>query len=383
MRCSAVSSNKHKRRLALRYLALGILVAVALPGCSSLHLAPLNPISAVPPQGVYESCPPHDGSICLDRLKQIAHAGFQLVLNYDQFYGTASQELTYAATAHALNLKIIWGMSDPAFRNGANLPRYYSELGATCQCSDNAGFIHYVVGLVRNLPATWGYYIGDEVKATERSSVEAFTTLVHSLDPSHPRLYIATENLTTLGSNLEPFADTAEVVGADYYPIGTDASPDTTAAIAQTVQFVANRHRRQSAFVLQAFNWGQYPTETWVCSPFPRCARYPTEDEMRTMRDLVLRYAHPALLLWYSYFDTVRSENSSRHWSDLVAAAGVHGQPTHEKLPPCRLPILIHSPALRLTCGVLADRRERAYLMQAPGDRIRAPTRWQSLSLPL
>jgi len=320
---TADGSRDVKTRLGLQCLALVTLIAAVMPDCSPLRQSSVNSVPTVPPQGVYESCPPHDSRQCLDRLTQIARAGFQIILNYDQFHGTANRELEYAAVAHSLNVKIIWGMSDPVFWNGTDLRRHFSELGATCACTDNRGFISYMVNLVKELPATWGYYIGDEARATDRSKVEAFATLVRQLDSSHPRLYIAGGDSSTLGSNLEPFADTAEVIGADYYPISTGASLDTVGPVAQAVQSVADQQARHSAFILQAFSWGQYPTDSWVCSPFPRCARYPTESEMRMMRDLVLSTAHPVMLLWYSYFDILRSDDPARHWSDLIAAAGV------------------------------------------------------------
>jgi hypothetical protein len=42
---------------------------------------------------------------------------------------------------------------------------------------------------------------------------------------------------------------------------------------------------------------------------------------MRQMYNLVLRNAHPRLILWYSYFDIARSDNPATHWTDLVQAA--------------------------------------------------------------
>ncbi|MGZ6284957.1 MAG: hypothetical protein ACXWQ5_16895 [Ktedonobacterales bacterium] len=312
-----------KRNFAFRYLALGILIAAVLLGASPVGRSLVNRAPSLPPQGVYESCPPRDGPPCLARLTQIANAGFQLVLNYDQFHGSAEQVIAYATAAQSLHMKIIWGMSDPVFWNGTDLRQHFSQLSATCSCTTNRDFIGYIVNLVKHLPVTWGYYIGDEVKVVDRSKVMAFSTVVHRFDSVHPRLYIAAAGSTTLASKLEPFANTAEVIGADYYPVSTRASLDTVGSVAEAVQSVADQHNQTSAFTLQAFSWSQYPTETWVCSSLPRCARYPTEAEMRMMRDFVLSNAHPAVLLWYSYFDILRSDAPSRHWSDLIAAAGV------------------------------------------------------------
>jgi hypothetical protein len=286
---------------------------------STPHVSP-SPHSSLPPQGVYESCAPSEGASCLEHLQQIAQGGFQLILNYNQLYGSEAQQLAYAARAKSLGIKIIWALSDPAFWNGTDLRHQFGTLAATCHCSDNAGFISYVVHLAKALPATWGYYVGDEVKPGNLDKMKAFADLVRQSDPSHPRLYISSEDIKTLGANLAPFGDTAEVLGADNYPVSTWPI-NTLSSIAHGVQTVANDNGKRSAMVLQAFSWSQYPSETWRCSPFPTCAHFPTQAEMREMRDLVLHNAHPALLLWYSYFNILRSDNPSGHWADLVQAA--------------------------------------------------------------
>jgi hypothetical protein len=243
------------------------------------------------------------------------------VLNYSQLYGTEAQQRAYADKAAALGIKIIWGMSNPVFWNGTDLRQTFGALAATCACSDNAGFITYLVKLVKTFPATWGYYVGDEVKPGDLEKMKAFAGLVKQTDPSHPRLFISAEDIATLGSNLTPFEDTAEVLGADNYPVSTWPI-STLGTIARSVQKVANATGKQSAMVLQAFSWGQYPSETWRCSPFPACTHFPTQAEMREMRDLVLKNAHPAFLLWYSYFNILRSDDPAGHWADLVQAAG-------------------------------------------------------------
>jgi hypothetical protein len=271
-------------------------------------------------QGLYESCSPSRGSLCLDRLKQMARAGFTLVVNYDQFNGNAGQQLAYAHQAYSLGMKVIWSMSDPAFWNGTDLLSYYGDLAASCTCSDNNGFIRYVVSLVKKLPATWGYYVGDEVNSSDHAKMKAFADLIKELDPSHPRLYISGENPPTMGANLEPFVDTAEFIGEDIYPVGTSQPITTVGSVARSIQSIADRNGKQSVIVLQAMSWAQYPGSAWVCSPFPGCARFPTENEMRQMLDLAVGNLHPQFLLWYSYFDIVRSGNAAGHWRDLIEA---------------------------------------------------------------
>ncbi len=181
-------------------------------------------------QGMYESCSPAKGSVCLNRLQQMANAGFTVVVNYDQLYGTQQQELAYAQQATALHMQIIWAVNDPVFWSGTKLIEKYRDLAPTCKCSDNTGFIRYVVGLVKNLPATWGYYVGDEVKASEHARMKAFSDFIKQLDPSHPRLFVASGNDSATMSTLTPFVDTADVLAGDIYPVGTNGEAITVVA---------------------------------------------------------------------------------------------------------------------------------------------------------
>jgi len=323
--------KRRKGSIVFRSLALVVILisSILFPACSlSGRQQPTpTPQPTIGPtlypaiQGLYESCSPDGGTFCLERLKQMASAGFTLVVNYDQLYGSAEQQLAYAKQAHSLGMKVIWGMSDPAFWNGTNLLDYYGDLSATCGCSDNKGFIHYMVSLVAHLPATWGYYVGDEVKRQDHDKMKAFADLIKQLDPSHPRLFVSTEDTSTNGANLVPFVDTAEVLGGDTYPISTSEPVAAIGKISRSIQSIADRYDKQSIIVLQAFNWAQYPQATWVCSPLPDCAHFPTEDEMRQMRDLAVNNAHLQFILWYSYFDILNSKNPSAQFKSLIGAA--------------------------------------------------------------
>jgi hypothetical protein len=275
-------------------------------------------------QGLYDDCLPGT-SDCLNHLQHMASAGFKLVVNYDQFYGTATDELAYADRAQALGMKIIWAMNDSAFWKG-NAQQKFTDLAATCNCSDNAGFIRYMVNLVKNLPATWGYYIGDEVDSSQHARVKAFTDLVKQTDPSHPRLYIGASAFPSgVAAALSPFAVTADILGTDYYPVGRTDIPDAinaTAAIAKAIQTVDDQHSKQEAIVLQAISLGGDPSFGYLCSPFPSCAPYPSVAQMRLMRNLALQNAHLRLLLWYSYFDILKADDPTQRWQNLVTAAG-------------------------------------------------------------
>lgn len=271
-------------------------------------------------QGVYEGCALKSGDVCLQRLQAISQAGFTLVLNYSQLYGSVGTQLAYAQFAQELGIKIIWNLDYESLRDQGDIRQIFPDLSATCNCTDAAGFVSYVVNLVKSLPATWGYYIGDEVPQSEWARLKAFTDYVKSLDPSHPRLIVqASGSAYGVDQNLGPVVNTADVLGVDYYPVGNGDPVSTTGSIAKEVQALARQNGKESAMVLQSFSWSQYRGQS--CSPAPDCTRYPTVSEMRQMLDLTLKNSHPALILWYSYYNILETNNASQYWENLQQAA--------------------------------------------------------------
>jgi hypothetical protein len=222
----------------------------------------------------------------------------------------------YAATAESAGVKVIWPLKEAIWRNGGNLASYYPTLASGCGSCGHDEFVRYVVNLVKNLPATWGYYIGDEVSPAEAPQVAALAALIKSVDPGHPLLLVANETAGT-GANVNPLTASADVIGADSYPWNW---PDTSLAqigsTAHLMQSIATATQRQSAMVLQAFDWASYPEVVGPVSP-----TWPTEAVMREERDQALANGSPALLLWYSLFDIQRSADPVGHWADLQAAA--------------------------------------------------------------
>jgi len=246
------------------------------------------------------------------------------VLNYDQMHGSGIQQLAFLDRAQADGLKVIFGMSNPAFWNGSDLRSTFSELAAACSCSDNTAFIHYVVNLVKGHTGLWGYYVGDEITPGNEAADQSYSTLVQQADPAHPRFYVAIGGWSTK-NNLYPFGTDADVLGADFYPIGENdgsvyTTPGGTANVTQAVQSVASANGKSSGMVLQAFSWNEYPGD-WGCTQFPStCSTFPTEAQLEQMRNLALQNGKLRLILWYSYFDIQRSDNPTQHWHDLITA---------------------------------------------------------------
>ena len=146
---------------------------LALLGCIAIFLllTPAPAKAALPPQGVYEQCAPATQD-CGARLQTIADAGFQYVLNYTAWYGSAEQVRQYADEAQAAGIKLIWPLNDHAWRDGTDLRSYYRYLGPDCPCSTNAQFKQWALGLVKDQPATWGFYDGDELSTTSQKDYQ-------------------------------------------------------------------------------------------------------------------------------------------------------------------------------------------------------------------
>jgi hypothetical protein len=302
-------------------------VSASIPGSSIFSEAHI--ITTIP-QAIYQDCN-LDGNGCsgpagdtaIGQLDKIAAANFSVVLNYSVFWGTEEEVLAYAAHAHSRHVKIMWTFNDPAFaryadKSGKYLIYDYSEIAATCGCSTNQGFLEYLVNLVKDLPATYGYSIGDEPTPNTAANVQNLYNLIQALDSKHPQMVNATWNnannpsLTNLQTYLDPFAF-ADILGADYYPVGTGAPAADTAKAASDVHTIATTYGKEAEMALQAFNWGQY-SQDGVCSG-SECT-YPTRRQLQTMLRDAVNDANPKIIFWYDYWDTV----DAGQWTNFVRA---------------------------------------------------------------
>jgi hypothetical protein len=273
--------------------------------------------TALPPQGLYEECAPSDQAQCAGELSQMAGAGFHLALNYTAWSGDAAQIVAYANEAEADGIKIIWPLDYSAWRDpgsDSTLPQEYSDLAPDCGCTTNTTFAAYVIGLVKSLPATWGYYIGDELDPSQAPATTQLAQTVRSLDPGHPLLYIGMGGAQT-ASNLRPFETIGGTIGADVYPIGQGAPVSYVGTVASTVEHLSATFDTRPAMVLQAFDWSEYPGEVPTVDP-----TFPTQGQMLQMRDLALAH-RPSMILWYSLKEILATDNPAGNWRALVSAA--------------------------------------------------------------
>jgi hypothetical protein len=322
-RCAVHRRDRHRRTCRRR--RTGTSAAVAPPQIPALppvlasppahpppapQPPPQSAPSSVPPEGVYEACRPDNPAECFARLDTIRAAGFKLVINYWQWSGSADQQLAYAAHAQALGLKVIWMFAERQWYEGTNMRAWYHEISPQCGCSDDTGFQRYLVDLVKDLPATWGYYIGDEPPPTEHAWELAWYRSFKELDPNHPTLFVHKATAASGASRIAPFTDVGDVLALDDYPIGIGDPLGSVGDNAASLQALSDAVGKAQGMVLQS--WSR-PTGRW-----------PTAAEEQTMRDEVLARSRPTLIIWYSFFDVFGTSDvphgPGSHWSDLGAA---------------------------------------------------------------
>jgi hypothetical protein len=281
------------------------------------------PTRSLPPQGLYEGCSPGaELDACVGRLETIRAGGFRYVLNYSAWYGSPAAVLRYADAAAALGLQLIWPLNHPAWRGLESLGATYTTLLAEPVLAESAAatpdlaersepdraVIATAIRLVAQHPATWGFYVGDELPPREAGRVAALSATVRALAPGKPQLYVSRPG----AAHLRPFARIVDVAGVDTYPIGSGDPP--VARVARTTEAVTAEAKTDTAMVLQAFSWSQY-------RPYSGRSSYPSLRALEAMRNAALRHAHPTMILWYSYQDILRSDDPRRRWRDLLHAA--------------------------------------------------------------
>jgi hypothetical protein len=251
----------------------------------------------------------------------MAAAGFKVVANSGNLYGTASEVLAWADKANSLGMKIIWDMSVRNWYDGSS-PTPLDEFGwlkASCNCSTRDGFARYVVNLVKNHPATMAYYIADEPDPFTNprltvSQVENYANVVRSADPTHPTALVHWYQYWDCTIRLRPFVNAADWLALDIYPISQRRPVSDVANCAAAGQQLVNVHPGKKWWaVAEAF---RHLNGGWD----PRNGVMPTRYQMRQMRDAFLNNSSPAVLMWWWYPD---ASSTAKGWSDLVWAAGL------------------------------------------------------------
>jgi hypothetical protein len=176
----------------------------------------------------------------------------------------------------------------------------------------------YVIGLVKNHPATWGYYIADEPSPDHRDQVAAYAEQVGALDPNHPRLIMGCGLCWGGEKSVDFLADIDATLGTDAYPVHAQA-PDQpivyqrVADDAAGLQRVADRNGQRTVMALQAWRWGDSYWDS-QSTGIGADSRFPTQREIEMQRNAAITNARLDLILWFTLNQVIGWEPGQRPW---------------------------------------------------------------------
>ena len=261
-------------------------------------------------------------SECTQRLA-VMHAGGMQVVVIPARYGSLSDLAEYAATAQSLGMSVMWEIGNPAWwqepGTSTDMAGVFPSFASSCGCTQNGQLLAYMVSWLGALPGTYGYYAADDSQLIpgDQAGVAAYVSQIKQSDPAHT-VMIGAYGL----AQANQYADIADMVGNEIYPVTTNPllpvsgnlfTWDTVANTAGLLQTYADDAHKQSAFILQAFTWGDNVadgTTIGVCTPAESNSecyaqlRYPSPGEQLQLRNEILQNAHPGLILWYSFWGT-------------------------------------------------------------------------------
>src|SRR5207302_982622 len=172
----------------------------------------------------------------------------------------------YAAAAHGLGMSVMWELGDPVWwqqsASGTQGASDFPEFAAACGCSDNGDLLVHIVRWLGSLKATVGYYAVDDsmLQPGDREAVAAYVATIMRIDPVH---------LTMIGAfsdaQRQEYEGLADLIGQEIYPITTSpilpqgdnrVTWSELSREARDTQHQADQAGKRSAFILQAFSWG-------------------------------------------------------------------------------------------------------------------------------
>lgn len=306
------------------------------------------------PQGIWVDCNPDNSVGNCDglsdvtsegELRTISAARFRYVLNDSNLWGTQSQIALWASQARASSLKIIWYIpSDFALYQDVSTDKYSliandTEFASSfCSGCTNAGFTTALVKWFASLPATAGYYIDDEYmnmasqgelqdyegknisEGTVKKDLATLSDTIRAADPDHEiygaETWDSVNNATEsqLARFLDPIAGALDVIGADYYPVGTGEAAGTEAWAAEWLSTIARGYGKSTFLNLQAFSWEDFAAG--ACESQSICV-YPSASQLQSMLMGAAGIGKPpSMLVWFDYGDTVQNGQ----WVNFVSA---------------------------------------------------------------
>jgi hypothetical protein len=310
---------RHRRRITRIALAL-VAVIVCLAGGIGTAAASA---ATLPPEGIFDNCAlDTEMPTCLQRLEAMHQGGLQVVVITANNVSLTSLS-TYALAAHVLGMQVMWELSNPGWwqqpRTSASMAGSFPGFASACGCNQDGPLLSFMIRWLAALPGTYGYYAADDsmLAPGDQAGVSSYVSQIKQADPFH------TVMIGSADYNMsQQYQGTADMIGTEIYPVTTDplmtvsdnqSMWDSVGYTAKSAQQLASGDGKQSAFILQAFTFGDNVDDgqaVGVCSPTDttlQCysrLRYPSPAEQLELRNEILQNAHPSLILWWSFQGT-------------------------------------------------------------------------------
>jgi hypothetical protein len=297
-----------------------------------LHVAKKAHVAgSLPAEGIFDNCEISQTlNTCEQNLQAMHQAGLQVAVL--AVGGNSLSDLTsYATYAQNLGMSIMWELNDPGFWGGewtgSSATIDYPSFSTACDCTASNQVLDYMIKWLAALPATYGYYAADDsvLAAGQKGGLTQYVNRIKALDPKD---MVMVGSSPSQGSS---YASTGATIGNEIYPETTNnlmpagsnlAAWDSVEQSASQAQGSASQHGASSAFILQAFSFGDNlidGQDVGVCTASmseATCAsklHYPSAATQLQLRNEVLEHAHPKLIIWYT-FSQARDGN---HWASL------------------------------------------------------------------
>jgi hypothetical protein len=271
------------------------------------------------------------------------HQGDVNVVAIPADYATPQALAEYAAFAHALGMSVMWELSNQYWwqqpTTSTSIDGYFQKFITPCGCKENGQLLSYIVHFLAGLPGTYGYYAADDsmLGPGDKAGVARYIASIRQQDPVHTLMIASADP-----SQTHTYQGMADLIGTEIYPVFNSsempvrANEGTWGSVADEVsqsQKSATRAGKQSAFILQAFTWGDNLADgqgTGYCTSADTQAscyaklRYPSTAAQLQLRNEVLQHAHPKLILWWSFqgtFGQAGDDTYSLYPTGAVAAS--------------------------------------------------------------
>jgi hypothetical protein len=233
------------------------------------------------------------------RLRRLAGAGFNAVLDYGMTARPVETTRAYLDEAARLGVAVILCVND-VYPSAT----YRARLGAW---EGNDAILEGVVRAFRDHPAALAWYQNDELPPEKKAEVDAYCRRIRELDPLHPQLMVHDRPAA-----MPAFLAAADLFGIDHYPI-PQHGPEALGRVFDEARAAVGA--RPLWAVVQNFAWYQHKDPEAPVVPgdletprarLPTAAEWsagrpPTEDEVRAMTYLAIVHGAQGLLYWCLY----------------------------------------------------------------------------------